>query len=330
MPGSPARALRSSAGWCSRRSIRSPACATTPAASAPTGCRSCSARRLVYGDELCTARGFEAVMDLLLRLGPLGVRVTEMGFVLDYGERVGTEQDEGAADHPVRRVAPARPPPRRAHDALHAAPDPRTAAEACGRPMVPRRAPRPALSGTPTTDAVKIAIVGRHPARDHQDGAGGARLHRARRALPAAPHRPALLVRDGRRLLPGAGAAGAALTTSRSARARRPTRSARSCAAWSRSSQRERPDVLLVEGDTNSVLAAGARRATSSGSRSGHVEAGLRSYDRTHARGDQPHPHRPPVRPPVRAHRPRARRSCSARASPSSASTSPATPWSTS
>lgn len=45
--------------------------------------------RLVYGDELCTARGFEAVMDLLLRLGPLGVRATEMGFVLDYGERVG-------------------------------------------------------------------------------------------------------------------------------------------------------------------------------------------------------------------------------------------------
>jgi len=45
--------------------------------------------RAVYGDQLCTARGFEAVMDLLLRLGPLGVRVGEMGFVLDYGERVG-------------------------------------------------------------------------------------------------------------------------------------------------------------------------------------------------------------------------------------------------
>ena len=45
--------------------------------------------RRVYGEELCTARGFEAVMDLLLRLGPLGVRVSELGFVLDYGERVG-------------------------------------------------------------------------------------------------------------------------------------------------------------------------------------------------------------------------------------------------
>ncbi len=45
--------------------------------------------RAVYGDRLCEARGFEAVMDLLLRLGPLGVRVREMGFVLDYGGRVG-------------------------------------------------------------------------------------------------------------------------------------------------------------------------------------------------------------------------------------------------
>lgn len=45
--------------------------------------------RRVYGESLCTARGFEAVMDLLLRLGPLGVRVCEIGFVLDYGDRVG-------------------------------------------------------------------------------------------------------------------------------------------------------------------------------------------------------------------------------------------------
>jgi dolichol-phosphate mannosyltransferase len=45
--------------------------------------------RHVYGDELCTARGFEAVMDLLLRLGPLDVQVCEVGFVLNYGQRVG-------------------------------------------------------------------------------------------------------------------------------------------------------------------------------------------------------------------------------------------------
>jgi dolichol-phosphate mannosyltransferase len=45
--------------------------------------------RTVYGEQLCTARGFEAVMDLLLRLGPLGMKVDEIGFKLDYGERVG-------------------------------------------------------------------------------------------------------------------------------------------------------------------------------------------------------------------------------------------------
>ena len=45
--------------------------------------------RLAWGDDLCTARGFEAVMDLLLRLRPLGVRAVEIGFALDYGERAG-------------------------------------------------------------------------------------------------------------------------------------------------------------------------------------------------------------------------------------------------
>src|SRR5262245_5454378 len=45
--------------------------------------------RIVYADALCTARGFEAVMDLLLRLGPLSPRVSELGFTLEYGERVG-------------------------------------------------------------------------------------------------------------------------------------------------------------------------------------------------------------------------------------------------
>jgi dolichol-phosphate mannosyltransferase len=45
--------------------------------------------RLVYGDQLSTERGFEAVVDLVLHLRRLGIRAREIGFDLDYTSRAG-------------------------------------------------------------------------------------------------------------------------------------------------------------------------------------------------------------------------------------------------
>ena len=43
---------------------------------------------------------------------------------------------------------------------------------------------------------------------------------------------------------------------------------------------KERPGTVLVQGDTNTVLAGALVAAKMGGVRVGHVEAGLRSYDR--------------------------------------------------
>jgi dolichol-phosphate mannosyltransferase len=48
--------------------------------------------RLVYGEQLCTARGFEAVVDLLLRLRQVGIRASEIPLELDYSGRVGSSK----------------------------------------------------------------------------------------------------------------------------------------------------------------------------------------------------------------------------------------------
>lgn len=48
--------------------------------------------QIVYGDDFLTARGFEAVMDLLLRLRQLGIQAGEVPLELHYEQRVGSSK----------------------------------------------------------------------------------------------------------------------------------------------------------------------------------------------------------------------------------------------
>ena len=53
---------------------------------------------LAYGGTLSPARGFEAVMDILLALRPLGVRAVEIPLQLDYSGRVGASKMKVASN----------------------------------------------------------------------------------------------------------------------------------------------------------------------------------------------------------------------------------------
>jgi dolichol-phosphate mannosyltransferase len=48
--------------------------------------------KLVYGEELCTQRGFEATVDVLLRLRQVGIQAEEVPLRLDYSSRVGSSK----------------------------------------------------------------------------------------------------------------------------------------------------------------------------------------------------------------------------------------------
>ena len=119
----------------------------------------------------------------------------------------------------------------------------------------------------------------REPPPVHQGGGG---LATAARASPGAadPHRPALRRRAVGGVLRRARAAGARSASSGSRSGRTASQTARMLGALEPVIAEEAPDAVLVYGDTNSTL-AGALAGAQAGVPVAHVEAGMRSFDRS-------------------------------------------------
>ena len=163
-----------------------------------------------------------------------------------------------------------------------------------------RAAPRPLRARIEQALSPPSAREDRHRHREppavRQGGGGLAAAARAPRRA-ARPHRPAPRRRAVDGLRRGARRAAPRASSSASHGGTNTEQTARMLAALGPLLAAERARTrVLVYGDTNSTLAGGLAAAQAR-IPVAHVEAGMRSFDRAHARGAQPRPHRPPLRP---------------------------------